>query len=190
MNTTEMHRRSLLGLAGGSAAVALLPQPAHATLVTGLTLRQLVARSAHIVVVSALDASCFFTTIGGRRCIVTETRVEVHDLLGGQAPVSQVLSVRTLGGKVGGMGELVLGQASFSVSTPDVAFLKLGADGAYWFVGMAQGHYPLYGEGPDETLRHSANLPEIREFSTSAVKALDRQRLGAARRLIGEAGPR
>ena len=183
-----MHRRSVLGLLGGSAATALLPQSAHATLVTGLTLKQLVNRSAHIVIVSALDSSSFYTTIGGRRCIVTETRVQVRDALGPQAPHARVMSVRTLGGKVGAMGELVLGQASFSASTPDVAFLKLGADGAHWFVGMAQGHYPLYGEDADVSLRHSANLPEIRELSTSAVRALSGQRLSRARGLIREAG--
>lgn len=185
-----MHRRSVLGLLGGSAATALLPQTAQATLVIGLTLQQLVERSTHIVVVSALDARSFQTTIGGRRCIVTETRVQIEDVLGRQPPAAQVLSVRTLGGKVGGMGELVLGQASFSASTPDVAFLKRGRDGAHWFVGMAQGHYPIYGRGSEQSLRHSANLPEIREFTSSAVRALDRQRLSRARDLIHEAAVR
>ncbi len=155
----------------------------------GLTLEQLVDRSAHIVVVNALDSSSFYTTIGGRRCIVTETRVQVQDVLAAQAPRDQILSVRTLGGKVGGMGELVLGQAAFSASTPDVAFLKRGADGAHWFVGMAQGHYPLYGE-KELSLRHSANLPEIREFSRSAVRALSGTRLTTARGLIREAAAR
>lgn len=185
-----MHRRSVLGLLGGSAATALLPKSAQATLVIGLTLKQLVDRSAHIVVVSALDSRSFYTDIGGRRFIVTETRVQVRDVLGRRSPSGPVLSVRTLGGKVGGMGELVLGQASFSVSTPDVAFLKLGADGAHWFVGMAQGHYPLEGENSDQSLRHSPNLPEIRELSTSAVRALSGQRLSAARGLIREVSAR
>jgi hypothetical protein len=190
MKEDKMLRRSVLGLLGGSAAAALLPKSAQATLVIGLTLEQLVDRSAHIVVVSALEASSFYSTIGGRRCIVTETRVQVQDVLGRRAPADQVLSVRTLGGKVGGMGELVLGQASFSSAAPDVAFLKRGADGAHWFVGMAQGHYPLHREGAELSLRPSSNLPEIREFSTSAVRALSGQRLGLARGLIREAGAR
>lgn len=177
-----MNRRSLLLGLGGSAAWAALPRSAAATLVIGLTLRQLVDRSAHILVVGALDSASFYTTIGGRRCIVTETRVQVHDVLAKASPGDRELTVRTLGGRVGGMSELVMGQAALSPSTPDVAFLKRGADGAHWFVGMAQGHYPL--SGADPILQPSANLPEIRDFYSSAVRALTGARLAEARRLL------
>jgi len=185
-----MHRRSVLGYLGGGLATALLPNSAAATLVIGLTLEQLVRRSTHIVVVSALDAVSSYTTLGGRRCIVTETRVEVRDVIGGREPRDSILSVRTLGGKVGGVGELVLGQAIFSTSSPDVAFLKRGADGAHWFVGMAQGHYPLRGESADLTLWRSANLPEIRDLAGSAVRALTGTRLSVARGMVREASAR
>ena len=186
-----MNRRVFLSCAGGAAALALLPRPAAATLVIGLTLHQLVERSAHIVVVRALDSTSSHTTLGGRRCIVTDTRVQVQDVLAKTSPSEQVLTVRTLGGRVGGMGELVLGQAIFSPATPDVAFLKRGADGAHWFVGMAQGHYPLRVDSERElTLQHSTSLPEIRNFQTSAVRELSGMRLTAARRLLQQAGRR
>jgi hypothetical protein len=114
--------------------------------------------------------------------------VQVQDVLAKIAPSNQVLHVRTLGGRIGGMGELVLGQATLSPSGPDVAFLKLGADGAHWFVGMAQGHYPLRADaGAELTLNHSANLPEIREFQASAVRTLSGARLSQARRLLLQA---
>lgn len=184
-----MNRRSFLCCLSGSAAASLFAAPAHATLVIGLTLEQLVDRSTSIVVCSALAAVSRYGDLGGRRCIVTDTRVRIDDVLGKPVPTSQELMVRTLGGRVGGVGQLVLGQAVISPESPGVAFLKRGADGAHWFVGMAQGYYPLQGTTPIElTLQHSANLPEIRDFATSAVRHLSGVRLSAARRLVREAG--
>jgi hypothetical protein len=186
-----MQRRTLLSCLGGSAALALLPRTAEATLVIGLTLPQLVERSAHILVVSALDSVSSYAMLGGRRCIVTDTRVRVEDVLAKASPAQQLLTVKTLGGRVAGMGELVLGQAIFSSASSDVAFLKRGADGAHWFVGMAQGHYPLLAAADSEpTLRHSANLPEIRDFQRSAVRELSGMRLSLARRLLQRASSR
>jgi hypothetical protein len=104
-------------------------------------------------------------------------------VLGRAVPSAQELTVRTLGGKVDGMRELVLGQPALSGTSSAVAFLKPTAEGRHWFVGMAQGHYPLRGQN-EPVLNHSANLPEIRDFATCAVRQLSGVRLSVARSLV------
>jgi hypothetical protein len=165
---------------------------ARATLVRGLKLKELVARSHHIVVLRALDARSHYQPLGGRPCIVTDTLVRVEDVLAHAPPPEPELWIRTLGGHVGGTGQLVLGQPNISWGSPDVAFLKLGADGAHWFVGMAQGHYPLEKPTPEAALRlrASSNLPEIHELSGSAVLTLAGRSLEVARGLVQEAALR
>ncbi len=151
----------------------------------GLSLEELVQRSGFIVVLSALDSESHYEEIGGRRSIVTDTRVRVEDVLAKAAPAAQELLVRTLGGRIGGVGEIVHGQPAISAASPDVAFLKLGADGAHWFVGMAQGHYPLVGQTRAERqLIHSAQLPEIRDYEQCAVRQLSGLKLTRATELV------
>jgi hypothetical protein len=186
-----MNRRWFLSSLAGMAAGGVLSRArsAQATLVVGLTLPELVTRSTHIVVLSALDAFSRYADLGGHRCIVTDTRVRVEDVLGREAPSTQELTVRTLGGKVGGVRELVLGQASLSLASVDVAFLRATTQGQHWFVGMAQGHYPLRNEG-ERILNRSTNLPEIRDFEQCAVRKLNGARLSLARAWVQEASQR
>jgi hypothetical protein len=170
--------------------VALLPPSlAQATLVAGLTLRQLTRRSEHVVVVRSLDSISREVTLGDRQCLVTDTLVEVSDVLSGKAPTSQ-LTVRTLGGRIGRRGELVLGQPRLSRESRDVAFLTKDDEGNGWFVGMAQGHFPLHFGGSEPRLQRSRELPEIRDFDASAVRALDGRTLSEARRSVTAAGTR
>lgn len=186
-----MQRRTFIKAFGLGASAGLLSGQAHATLVRGLKLKELVGRSHHVVVLQALDAQSHFQQLGGRQVVVTDTRVRIEDTLAQTAPRERELLVRTLGGQVGGMGQLVLGQPVISWTAPDVAFLKLGADGAHWFVGMAQGHYPLRsGDTRELELRASSNLPEIRDFSGSAVQTLAGKSLRIARGLVQEAARR
>lgn len=183
-----MKRRSFLGCLGAAASSGLISSQARATLLRGLSLEELVGRSAFIVVLSALDSESHYLDIGGRRSIVTDTRVRIEDVLAKALPQAQELVVRTLGGRVGDVGELVHGQPALSLGSPDVAFLKLGADGAHWFVGMAQGHYPLTGATPAEIkLSASAQLPDIRDYERCAVRRLRGSLLSVATRMVREA---
>jgi hypothetical protein len=183
-----MKRRALLKGLGMAVVGTSLPHAAQATLVSGLTLAQLVTRSTHIVVLTALDASSLYADLSGHRRIVTDVRARVEDVLAKSSPQAPELTLRTLGGNIGHVGQLVLGQPVLSLGSSDVAFVKRGADGRYWFVGMAQGHYPLRGALREEPrLSHSTNLPEIRDFAHSAVRRLSGSRLGAARQLVQEA---
>ena len=180
-----MKRRSFLGCLGAAASTSLLTEAARATLLKGLSLEELVERSGFIVVLTALDSRSHYEEIGGRRSIVTDTRVRVEDVLAKAEPADQELLVRTLGGRVGGVGEIVHGQPTISAASADVAFLKLGADGAHWFVGMAQGHYPLVGQVQAERkLIQSAQLPEIRDYERCAVRKLSGLKLTRATELL------
>lgn len=174
----QVSRRGLLaGVASGVVASAF-SATASATIVRALSLPALVQGSRRIVVVTALAAECHFEELGRRRRVVTDTRVRVEEALAKGSGVDSEVLVRTLGGTVGQLGERVHGQAQLVIGEPCVAFLLQGPDGLHYVNGMAQGHYPL--RGAERRLTRSADLPEIIDFDSSAVKALVGSELGAA----------
>jgi len=172
-------------VAGAAALpVCLLAPRANATLMRGLPLRALCAHSRHIALVSALEARCVSLPIAGRPLIVTETNLRVEESLSKATPERSEITVRTLGGVLDGVGELVHGQAEFSPGVRCVAFLTRAADGSLWVTGMAQGHYPLVAAGNEPKLGASPHLPTLRDFERSAVHGLVGRSLSQARELI------
>ncbi|HET7538414.1 MAG TPA: hypothetical protein VFK05_01035 [Polyangiaceae bacterium] len=163
---------------------------ASATFVRGMTLEELVHRSQHAVVGTPLSAQCRYLTIGGRPMLVTETQVRVESPLGLPPPSEGVLTMRTLGGQLNGVGELVHGQAELRVGQLCAAFFERAPDGAGWLTGMAQGHYPLERAGAAHVLRPSPQLPTIRDWDRSAVKRLVGTRLSEAEQLVARASGR
>jgi hypothetical protein len=178
----EATRRGfLLGVA--SVGATLYAGPARATLVRGLPLLVLVQRSERILVVEPLEAVCGYAEIGGRRSIITDTRLRVHEAWT-EAAESELL-LRTLGGRMDGVAELVHGQPELELGVRGVAFLKLGRDQqAWWTVGMAQGHFPLSGASQASRLLANRNLPSILNLETSAVRRLVGRQLSEARDLV------
>jgi len=167
----QVSRRGLLvGLASGAVA-GTFSMTASATIVRALSLPALVQGSRRIVVVTALASESHFEELGRRRRVVTDTRVRVEEGLAKADGVDSELLVRTLGGSIGRLGERVHGQAQLALGEPCVAFLLQGPDGVHYVNGMAQGHYPLRGARTRQLVR-SADLPEILDFDSSAVKAL------------------
>lgn len=144
-----------------------------------LSLEALVQGSRRILVVTALASESHFEDLGRRRRIVTDTRVRVEEGLAKADSVERELMVRTLGGKVGDLGERVHGQAQLLTGESCVAFLLQAPDGLHYVNGMAQGHYPL--RSARQLLTQSPDLPEILDFDSSAVKALVGKELGDAR---------
>jgi len=179
-------RRAFLTLLGcGTAASALVrSKPALATLVRGLTLPEMVAQSARIVVVEPLDSHSHWQSIGGRRLIVTDTSVRVLDSLRADSAAEAQLVLRTLGGRIGDRSELVLGQPDFGTTGQGLAFLTRADDGVFWATGMAQGHFAL---SKEQVLSASRFLPTIMKWEHSAVKALHGQKLATARGLVAGA---
>lgn len=168
----------MLGV-GSTVIVTGATTPASATVMRSLSLPALVQGSRRIVVVSALASESHYEELGRKRRIVTDTRVRVEDVLAkGDGMESEVI-VRTLGGKIGRLGERVDGQARLALGEACVTFLLQGPDGLHYVNGMAQGHYPLQ-SGSIRRLMKSPDLPAIVNFDGSAVKALVGSELGEA----------
>lgn len=119
----------------------------YASSAVPVSLSQLVGRSDHILVGTPRKGEGLWepTELGTR--IVTYTEVEVDHALDGRA-TSKRVTVRTLGGRVGEIGQLVSGEAELQLNRKAVLFLAhtglvRGADPVLGVSAMAQGHYPL-----------------------------------------------
>lgn len=123
------------------AVTSWLPShEAAATTAVNLTLEELVELSHTVAVVEAVERSSRWEEVAGSKRIVTYTKLVVHDTVTG-AKQDEVW-VRTLGGKVGKIGQHVAGEAQFTLGGRSVVFLTKSGD-ATTIAGMAQGHYPL-----------------------------------------------
>ncbi|MFL5345894.1 MAG: hypothetical protein ACJ8AT_13970 [Hyalangium sp.] len=78
---------------------------------------------------------------GDHRRIVTDVELEVTETLKGQAS-STVLIIQP-GGRVGDIGQIVHGLASFSPGEEVVVFLERHGSNAFQVTGMAQGKYQV-----------------------------------------------
>jgi hypothetical protein len=131
-----------------------------------------------------LDAYSVWEELGGRKHIVTYTRVRAVELLAGADPKEDELLVRTLGGRVGDLGELVHGEAMLNVGARGVLFV-MPARGALGVTAMAQGHYPLLRDrAGTERLRRSPEASELLQEEGSAVKRLTGLQVTEARALV------
>lgn len=183
----HLGRRRFVAVAVTMPAALFAPR-AHATLMRGLSLRALCAQSRHIALLKATEARCVSLPIAGRQMLVTETRVRIEESLSKVTAQHSEVVVRTLGGVLDGVGELVHGQAEFTLDARCLAFLTCAPDGSLWVAGMAQGHYPLIASGSELQLRASPNLPTLRDFERSAVHGLVGTTLHRARGLIAREG--
>lgn len=184
-----MHRRNLIRAMGATALASVgFGREAHATLVRGLSLEELAGQSRRILVGRALDATSHWVTLGGRRRIVTDTRLRVEDVVAKEKPEDSEILVRTLGGTVGDVGALVHGEAELAYDEPCMVFLRVSSDGVHRVTGMAQGHYPIF---PDAKrvlrLRASPRASEIVGNERIALRRLVGRELGEARVLVNEA---
>ncbi len=123
--------------------VGVVPQPAHATVLRGLSLRQLARGSTLIVRGEVLSRSARWS--GGR--IYTKITLRVQRSLRGKSARGQVVSFWRLGGRVGRYVQMVRGAPSFSVGDRVLVFLSPRAHRLF-VTGMAQGRFLLRG-GPD-----------------------------------------
>jgi hypothetical protein len=168
-----LSRRRVLGAIGVGCAALASPRLAFATMARAITLPELVGLSQYALVGTATDASSRWETVEGSRRIVTYTRVEVTQPIDGRPPPDTTLLLRTLGGRVGDIGQLVHGEARFELGAPSVVFIAPDEDGVFGITAMAQGHYPL-GTDPDAAvrLRVSPNIPALTRVEGSAVQRL------------------
>ena len=130
---------TLLGLFAGN----LSPKTAEATVARGLSLTELALISEASVVGKAGERECRWEVIGGQKRIVTYTRLAVsRHVFGLDEKVTEV-TVRTLGGRIGDLGQIVHGEARLARDESALMFLRRTGDTGYRVTAMAQGHYPL-----------------------------------------------
>jgi hypothetical protein len=186
LGSFEMERRGLLWVATIGAVELLVSRQAQASLARALPLDELLVRSQHVLVGEPLDVSSVWETIGARRHIVTYTRVRTLELLSGADPKQDELLVRTLGGQVGELGELVHGEAILNLGERSVLFVT-PSRGTLTVTAMAQGHYPLARDGAGiERLRRSPQAAELLNTDGSAVRRLHDMPLPEARALFAQ----
>jgi len=161
--------------------------PAQASLARAVKVEELVARSRHVVLAEPLDAESVWEQVGQRRHIVTYTRLRALEVFAGADPKQDELMVRTLGGRVGDVGELVHGEAILTLGTRGVVFV-MPASNTLAVTAMAQGHYPL---GRDkagiERLRRSPQASEVVSTAGSALERLTGLDVSGARSVLQRA---
>lgn len=159
---------------------------AAATTARAVSLQDLVGRSSRVVRSTPLDSFARSEAIAGTQHIVTYSRLRVEEVLEGDAPETEIL-VRTLGGTLGAVGEMVHGEAELAINQPCVVFLGTDAQGVELVTAMAQGHYPLTLDSRGTPhLRASRNLPHLVHgaAAVSAVEQLAGLGVDQARSLI------
>jgi hypothetical protein len=171
-----LSRRSFI--AGGLSAVALArTRAAQATLVRAVTLKELVSLSQHAVVATPGASSSRWETIGDRERIVTYTPVRVEYVLDGTSPGSELM-VRTLGGRIGDLGQLVPGEARVRKDETAALFVEPVTSGVFAVTAMAQGHYLIQADDKG-TRRLRANRLSFANLAPDmAIVRLDGRTVG------------
>jgi len=169
----------------GSVVAALAcAKTARATTARAVSLVELVRRSTRIARATPLESFARSEEIGGARHIVTYSRLRIDDSIHGSSSDSETL-VRTLGGRVGDLGEIVHGEAELTLNESCLVFLMSDANGVELVTAMAQGQYPLSVDAAGTPrLGLGRNLPHLLGGATSAVAQLTGKPLAEARTLI------
>jgi hypothetical protein len=153
-----------------------------------VSIADLTRASKHVLVGDSVEAFSRWETRGGQRRIVTYTRVLVSESVLGNA--DSELLVRTLGGRVGKIGQVVHGEATLRIDERALLFLH-ESDDVVRVTAMAQGHYRFdKDERGIDRLRPSPRLGHILRNQTGAVQRLTGRTLPEARDLIVKAGTR
>lgn len=128
---------------------------------------------------------------GDKRRIVTDVEIQVTESLKGQS--GGTVLVTQLGGRVGDIGQVVSGLASFSEGEEVVVFLEKRGVSAFQLAGMAQGKYQVQRAGPSAMAvpapTGDAVLidPKTRQETVSSAKTLSLEELKAAVRTAVQA---
>jgi hypothetical protein len=163
---------------------------AEATVVRAVSVEELVRRSHSVLVATPLERVAEWASIGGTRRIVTLTRVRVEEAVAGVNEDSELI-VRTLGGRIGDIGQLVDGEAELRVGERSLLFSHRFDAGLFGVTAMAQGHYPFDEKGGAEPrLRHSPRVATLVRGQNAAVEKLVGLTLRDAKSLVGKVRPR
>jgi MYXO-CTERM domain-containing protein len=137
-------------------AIALVARDAHASVSVAAFFDELVRQSSAVAAVTPVAQLTQWED--GR--IITYTRMRVDAAVAGELP--QEAWVRTLGGAVEKLGQIVEGEPSFVVGQPSLVFLRQRAGGAFEVTARAQGQFPIVsGDGKAPHLVSARDLGAI-----------------------------
>jgi hypothetical protein len=177
-------RQWLMGATAGVTG-ALLGSPVHASVSEALTLADLLRQSRHALLGTPVTQSSVWEVVGKRRRIVTYTVLRVDEPLDDRPSSASEVAVRTLGGRVGDIGQVVHGEARFVVGESASIFVESLASDVFAVTGMAQGAFPTL---PDDTgarrLYMSSQVPALIRTRGAAVLELHGQTVANARARI------
>lgn len=183
-----LSRRSWLAGLAGTVLTSAVSDRAWAGSFAPIRFEELVGSSNHVVVVTPRGGDSMWEVVDGARRIVTYTRLTVEEVLDDREPQDVEVLLRTLGGQVGRLGQVVPGEAEVHAEEVCVAFLKARADGTFRVAGMSQGHYPLhtYEDGSKRLIPGTRDAEVFQRDAASAVARLFGQSLETARTLVRE----
>ena len=168
-----LQRRALLTGLGALGATLALARAAAAGTARPVSLSELVRASTHVLRGLPLEALSRWESASDGRRIVTYTRVRADVAIAGATPPDAEVLVRTLGGQVDDIGQVVHGEAFLRVNEACLLFLQPGMGQANRVVAMAQGHYPVQSDAAGVLrLSTSPNLPHLLGSGDSAVHQL------------------
>lgn len=158
----QRRRVPALALAFAVAVAALVPAAASGSVARALSLGALVRASHAVVEATPLDGFSRWEDVGKRRRIVTYTRLRVDRPVRG-AKAGDELLVRTLGGRVDDVGQVVHGEAVLVPGEAALLFLTADPAGTLAVTGLAQGHYPFRAD--PRGVRRLAPSPRVAELA-------------------------
>lgn len=160
-----------MALAAGTAHV-LSVRPGRASVARALSLKELVTTSQHALVGVPLDHFSQWEVLGGQRRVVTYTMVRVQRPLDGRTPPSPDVLVRTLGGVVDDIGQVVPGEAVLVHKQAAALFLTGAERDVFAVTGQSQGHYRVVVDAGIRRFRATARSLEL--VGASAASAVVR----------------
>jgi hypothetical protein len=180
-------RRRVAAILAALIALFLILPRADASVARAIRLADLVRTSQHVVVGVPGESFSRWETVGPSRRIVTYTRVRVEETLAAEPSDSEIL-VRTLGGIVGDIGQVVYGEALLQRGERSLLFVHKLSDGKLSIAGMAQGHFPMKADAKGVyRVIASPHLDKLIGAKDSAVANLSGQSVTQCQKLIAQA---
>jgi hypothetical protein len=145
--TRTLSRAAALVLALGAPSLGpLTPSTAEASVSIAATVDGLLQQSTAAAVVTAAESSPVWED--GR--IYTYTHLHVARGVAGELKTGAEAWVRTMGGIVGKVGQIVEGEAAFAPGETSLVFLRPGPVGAYVVTARGQGQFPVVADDPQQ----------------------------------------
>jgi hypothetical protein len=152
-----------------------------------LSLTELVYQSRHALVGTPVAFEARWETVGRHQRIVTYTRLRVEHPVDGRPPAASEVMLRTLGGQVGDIGQIVPGEAALRRGATATLFLEELSAELFAVTGMAQGHYPLQADARGiRRLRADLQAADQAVFAEAAVHRLAGRTVSEVEALVAQ----